>query len=141
VIALAAMPSALALTGFPSAYETFNYAECAAWLIVALVLPFWFRRGGPAEKRGILWRASATFLVFALTDFLEAPTHGRLPAWLWALKLLCAGYLLRCRYEYLRPAPFRWRDPTNRLALACFLAVLLAMALQFYFRDLLAEAP
>jgi len=124
---------------FTSTYETFNYFECAAWLVIAAVLPFWFR-ACPAEKRPIIFRASLTFVVFAVSDYLEAPTHGRLPAWLWAWKLLCAIYLLKCRHDYSGGGYFRWRDRTNLLALACFLAVLLAMFLQFYFRDLLDDS-
>ena len=128
------------MNGFPSAYEAFNYFECAAWLTIAIVLPFWFRRC-PADKRGVIVRASCTFVVFGVSDYLEAPTHGRLPWWLWTWKLLCAIYLLRCRYDYIGRERFRWLDRTNILAGACFLAVLLAMFLQIYFRDVLDEAP
>jgi hypothetical protein len=124
---------------FPSVYEIFNYGECAAWLIIAVVLPVWFRRC-PPEKRGVIWRASLTFVLFGVSDYLEAPTHGRLPWWLWAWKLACATYLLRCRYEFIGRERFRWLERTNVLALACFVAVLVAMFLQYYFRDLLAEA-
>ncbi|MES2570072.1 MAG: hypothetical protein V4710_08455 [Verrucomicrobiota bacterium] len=124
---------------FPSAYEAFNYLECAAWIVIAAALPLWFRRSD-AKKRGILLRASLTFILFGISDYLEAPTHGRLPPWLWVWKLLCAGYLLRCRYEYIGRKHFRWLDRTNILAGACFLAVLLAMFLQYYFRDLLNES-
>ena len=123
---------------FPSAYETFNYFECASWITIAVVLPFWFRRC-PANKRPVIYRASFTFVIFGISDYLEAPTHGYLPAWLWAWKILCAAYLLRCRYEYIGKEHFRWRDRTNILALACFLTVLLVMFLQFYFRDLLTK--
>lgn len=131
------LPPAVA---FQSTYEAFNYLECVAWLAIAIALPLWFRRC-PADKRGVIFRASFTFVVFAVSDYLEAPTHGRLPWWLWAWKLLCAAYLLRCRYEYLGRDRFRWFDRTNLLAFACFVAVLLAMFLQFYFRDILLEAP
>src|SRR4051812_18759616 len=94
---------------FPSVYEAFNDFECAAWLTVALVLPFWFR-ACPTSKRGVIWRASLTFVVFGISDYLEAPTHGRLPAWLWAWKLSCACYLLKCRRDYIGKERFRWRD-------------------------------
>ena len=124
---------------FPSIYEAFNYFECAAWLVIALVLPFWFR-ACPADRRGVIIRASLTFVVFGISDYLEAPTQGRLPPWLWAWKIVCATYLLKCRYDYLGKERFRWFDRTNILALACFAAVLLAMFLQYYFRDLLNEA-
>jgi hypothetical protein len=126
-------------SGFPSVYEVFNYGECTTWWIIAIVLPIWFR-GCPREKRPVVLRASVTFFLFGISDYLEAPTHGRLPAWLWAWKLICAAYLLRCRYDYIGRERFRWLDRTNILALACFLAVLLAMFLQYYFRDLLNDA-
>ena len=123
---------------FSSTYEVFNYLECAAWMVIALVLPFWFR-GCPPDKRPIILRASLTFVVFAGSDYLEAPTHGQLPPWLWAWKLLCAASLLHCRYDYLGKEQCRWNDRSNLLAMACFFAVLLAMFLQYHFRDLLSE--
>ena len=136
---IAGPPFLIVAVAFPSAYEAFNYFESAAWLIIAVVLPFWFRRCS-ADQRSVILRASFTFVVFGVSDYLEAPTHGRLPPWLWTWKLLCAAYLLRCRYEYVGRAGFRWFDRTNILAFACFLAVLLAMFLQYYFRDLLDES-
>lgn len=133
------MPAAGINAAFPSAYAAFNYFEGAAWLVIAAVLPFWFRAGTPKQRR-IIAQASLTFILFGFSDFLEAPTHGRLPAWLWAWKLLCAGYLLKCRFDYLGRERFRWLDRTNVLAITCFLAVLLAIFLQYYFRDLLSES-
>jgi hypothetical protein len=130
----------LAADVFLSAYEIFNYFECAAWITIGFVLPIWFRRC-PPERRGVIYRAALTFVVFGVSDYLEAPTHGRLPAWLWAWKILCAFYLLRCRYVYIGKERFRWVERTNIFAFGCFLAVLLAMFLQVYFRDILADAP
>lgn len=125
---------------FPSAYEAFNYFECPAWVVIALALPFRFRRC-PPEKRCIILVASVIFVLFGVSDFLEAPTHARLPAWLWAWKLACATALLGCRFFCLGRARFRWLERTNLVAFACFPAVLLAMFLQYWFRDILAEAP
>ena len=135
----ATLPFTFIGTALLSTYEAFNYFECAAWLVIAIVLPFWFR-ACPPDKRGVIVRASFTFVVFAVSDYLEAPTHGRLPPWLWAWKLLCAASLLKCRYDYIGRERFRWLDRTNLLALACSFAVLLAMFLQYYFRDLLSDS-
>ncbi len=121
---------------FDSFYRTFNYLECVTWITIGLVLPFWFRRC-PPEKRGAIWRAAVTFFVFGISDFLEAPTRGRLPWWLWTWKILCATYLLKCRYDYIGKERFRWVERTNLLAVACLLAVLLAMFLQVHYRELL----
>ena len=46
--------------------------------MIPIALPFWFR-ACPADKRNIIIRASLTFVVFGVSDFLEAPTHGQLP--------------------------------------------------------------
>lgn len=123
---------------FPSVYETFNYVESASWVIIAIVLPFWFRHC-PGRKRPVIFRASFTLVLFGISDYLEAPRHGNIPPWLWAWKILCGAYLLWCRYDYLGKEHFRWRDRTNVLALVCFFTVLLVMFLQFHFRDLLTE--
>ena len=119
-----------------SAYEAFNYFECAAWIAIAIALPIWFREC-PAGKRGVIARASVTLVVFGVSDYFEAPTHAHLPPWLWAWKILCAAYLLKCRYDYIGRERFRWLDRTNFLALCCFATVVLIMFLQYYFRDLL----
>jgi hypothetical protein len=66
------------MTANLSLYERFNYAECAAWLIVAVALLAWLWKG-PVQKRGILFPASRTILAFGVSDFLEAPTDGQLP--------------------------------------------------------------
>jgi len=123
---------------FPSIYETFNYFECVSWITIAFVLPFWFRNC-PRDKRSVIIRASLTFVVFGISDYLEAPTHGRLPWWLWTWKIVCACLLLKWRYDYIGRERFHWLDRTNILALAVFVAVLLAMFMQIYFRDILNE--
>ena len=112
-------------------YELFNYAECAAWMIVAALLPVWFRNG-PVGKRGILVRASLTFAAFGISDFLEAPTDGQLPGWLWAWKILCVAYLLKCRYDYRGKERFRWFDRLHLIALAFLLMVGWLIYVQFH---------
>ena len=121
---------------FFSVYEAFNYFECATWWVIAGALPIRFRKC-PPDKRGIIVRASLTLVLFGVSDYLEAPTHARLPPWLWAWKILCVASLLKCRYDYIGKERFRWFDRTNILALCCLFAVLLVMFLQYYFRDLL----
>lgn len=113
-----------------SLYELFNYTECAAWWIVAAALPIWFRKG-PVQKRGILARASLTFFAFGVSDFLEASTDGQLPWWLWAWKILCVAYLLKCRCDYRGRERFRWLDRLHLIALAFLAMVIWLMILQF----------
>jgi hypothetical protein len=123
---------------FTSVYEAFNYAEGAAWFLIAIILPFWFRNS-PVAKRKIIIRASLILIVFGISDLIEASTHARIPAWLWGWKIFCAVGLLKCRYDYMGKERFRWFDRTHILALACLTTVLIAMFLQFYFRHILAS--
>lgn len=126
---------------FHSAYETFNYVECAAWFVIAAVLPLRLRGSVPPEKRGAVIRAVVTLAAFGLSDFFEARTHGLIPPWLWGWKLLCAACLLKCRYDYIGRERFRWLDRTNILALICLLAVILAMFLLSHFREFIDDGP
>ena len=114
-----------------SLYQLFNYAECAVWLIVAAALPVLFWKG-PIQKRGILARASLTFVAFGSSDSLEAPTDGQLPWWLWAWKILCVAYLLKCRYDYRGKERFRWFDRIHLIAIAFLLMVVWLIFLQFH---------
>jgi hypothetical protein len=115
-------------------YEIFNYAECAAWLLIAVCLPWHFRKQ-PPQRRKVVWIAAAILVGFGATDFFEAPTHGQMPAWLWGWKILSVLGLLKCRYDYLGKTNFRWFDRTNRLALICLLAVIFLMWMQWYTSD------
>jgi len=125
---------------FPSSCEAFNHFECATWNTIGIVLPFWFRRS-PVEKRPIIIRAAVTFVVFGVSDYFEAPTHGLVPAWLWVWKILCGASLLWCRHDYIGPEQFRWLDRTNILGLVLFLTVLLVMAVHYCFPDLFTNSP
>lgn len=118
------------VSGYNSIYEIFNYGECVTWILVALALPIRFRRC-TREKKWIIFKASLAFVIFGITDYFEAPTHGRMSPWLWALKILCCVYFLKCRYDYLGKDQFRWFDRTNLVALGCFLAAMVAIVMQY----------
>ena len=122
------------------AYEAFNYFECVAWITIGVALHLRFRQH-PADKRAVIARTSIAFIVFGISDYLEAPTHGLLPPWLWAWKILCGAYLLKCGYDYLGRERFRWFDRRKILALCCLLAVLFVVLLRYYFRNLPMARP
>jgi len=75
--------------GYSHAYEVFNYFECAAWIVIAAVLHLRFRKH-PADQRAVA-RTCIAPVVIGRSDYFEAPTQARLPWWLWAWKIRCAG--------------------------------------------------
>ena len=117
-------------------YETFNRLEAVAWFVIALVLPFRIARRTPRQNLSV-FTASAAFVAFGITDLLEAPTHGNLPAWLWAAKIVCAATLLSCRYHYLGWHTFRLSDRYLIVAILCLTASILAMALPWLLERIL----
>lgn len=102
-------------------YEIFNKIEGVLWLIIALALPF-FVRAASLRQRLSLAAASVGFILFGISDFLEAPLQGQLPAWLWAYKIFCAAWILSCRFFYLGWDRFRFNDRYVVFGLCCLLA-------------------
>ena len=112
-------------------YEVFNRLEGAAWWIIGLALPF-FVPHQTRRQRWALVGAFFGFVMFGVTDFLEAPLRGQLPWWLWGLKILCAAWLLCCRFFYIGWHRFRLTDRYVIFAAFCLIAVFGVMALQHY---------
>ena len=106
-------------------YEIFNRAEGLIWFLVAAALPFMIPSESAAQRTAV-FIASAGFILFGISDFLEAPTHGNMPAWLWALKIGCATLLLACRFTYIGWKNFRI---TDRYFLFGFLSLAVSIAI------------
>lgn len=113
------------------AYFTFNLLEGFAWWVVAIVLPFRIPRRTARENVAV-FAASAGFVLFGITDFLEAPLQGQLPWWLWTAKIACAASILGCRYHYLGWHRFRLTDRYFLFGLGCLTASIGAIVLQQY---------
>lgn len=112
-------------------YEIFNRIEGIAWWIIAVVLPFVVKY--PTRRQHwAVFAASLGFILFGISDFLEAPVHGQLPWWLWALKVFCAAWLLACRFFYVGWHRFRLTDRYVLFAIFCLFAVFGVMVLQHY---------
>jgi len=110
-------------------YVTFNRLEGAAWIAVAIGLPFSIRPSTNRQKLSVL-AASFGFALFGITDFLEAPLRGQLPAWLWTFKILCAAWILSCRFFYVGWNHFRLTDRYFLFGIACLIASLAVICLQ-----------
>jgi hypothetical protein len=102
-------------------FEIFNRIEAVIWFVIAVSLPF-FVKASTRKKRQSLIAASFGFILFGLTDILEAPTHGEAPGWLWLLKITCAAFLLACRFFYIGWKNFRFTDRYFLFGLFCLTA-------------------
>lgn len=112
-------------------YVLFNRIEGTTWIIIALALPFFVRRRSKREGIGV-GLASLGFVLFGISDFLEAPLQGQLPWWLWLYKILCAAFLLSCRFIYIGWDRFGLGDRYFRFGLICLTASLGAIGLQHW---------
>lgn len=110
-------------------YEWFNRVEGIAWFAIAVALPFVIKTVSGRQKITVL-AASLAFVLFGISDFLEAPTHGRLPLWLWAYKIGCAVFILGCRYNFVGWNKMCWNDRYSIFGMSCFAASLGAIVLQ-----------
>jgi hypothetical protein len=102
-------------------YQLFNALEGLMWMGIAVAVPFVLK---PKTRQGIsaIAAASLGFVLFGISDFLEAPTNGQLPAWLWLFKILCAGFLLATRFWYIGWDRFSFRDRYVVFGVCCLIA-------------------
>ncbi len=79
-----------------------NYIEGVFWTIVGIVLAIAGQRANSAY-RGLSIAASGTFVVFGLSDFVEAQTGAWWrPLWLLGWKASCIVVLAWCYWKYRR---------------------------------------
>ena len=87
----------------------FNYLEAGLWFSIALILlaaVLTQRKRHKPFKTGLL--AAATFVVFAISDLLEAQTGAWWrPLWLLFLKAICVIVLSACYYRYRQTKSIR----------------------------------
>jgi hypothetical protein len=112
-----------------SLYDTFNTVEGLLWWGVAVFLLARRQTNEPRRQRAVRL-AAATFLVFGVTDWLELGSGGRLPLWLWGLKIACGGVIFFCRYEWRGWHTLRWSDREVLFAIACLVGVAIIVAVQ-----------
>lgn len=103
----------------------FNRAEALVWFAVAIGLPFAVR-STTIRQRIAVFSACIGFILFGITDLLEAERIGAIPAWLWASKIACGAILLSCRIIHVGWKNFRFTDRWLLFGLLC-LATTVAM--------------
>jgi hypothetical protein len=115
----------------PDIYPLFNRLEGLLWFAIAVALPFVIKRRTRREALAV-YLASLGFILFGITDFIEAPLYGQIPGWLWAFKIACAALILSCRYLYLGWHRFHLGDPSFLFGLFCLAATFGVIWLQHY---------
>jgi hypothetical protein len=101
----------------------FNRAEALVWFLVALGLPFVVPSILRRQRLCVL-AAGFGFVLFGVTDLLEAERTGAIPAWLWASKIACGVFLLSCRILYVGWENFRFNDRWLLFGVFCLAATL-----------------
>ncbi len=115
------------MNGSYAVFEIFNRIESFIWFGAAAILPL-LTKADSKQQRWAVIAASISFILFGITDLLEAATQGQMPVWLWCAKAACAALLLACRHTYLGWKNFRITDRWFVFAMIC-LAVYLAIYL------------
>lgn len=84
----------------------FNYIESGLWFsMAAIVFGVAIKQGRPSAYFGVLVVAFFSFIVYAVSDIIEAHTGAWWrPFWLLGLKSACVVTLVGCyvRYEQIR---------------------------------------
>lgn len=106
----------------------FNRIEAIVWFLVALGLPFVIKSESRKQRLSV-FAASFGFILFGITDLLEAAIDGVIPAWLWAFKISCATLLLACRFFYIGWRNFRLNDKWFLFGLYCLAASVVLIVL------------
>jgi hypothetical protein len=106
----------------------FNRAEAAVWFLVALGLPLVVKSKSRKQRVGVL-AGSCGFVLFGVTDLLEAERTGAIPAWLWASKIICGVFLLSCRILYIGWENFRLKNRWLLFGLFCLSATVALIVL------------
>ena len=97
------------------------------WIAIALYLLGRIKKI-ETSRRKWAWPAVPAFVLFGISDFLEAPYHGHLPASLWALKIFCGVVLFACRLGYLGRSK---KAESIRLTIFGLVILGLVIAIQF----------
>lgn len=82
---------------------TFNQVEAGLWFCLGAVLALSTRRTQAALRKTV-WVAAVAFLIFGISDLIEARTGAWWqPLWLLILKVVCIAILVGCflRYRHL----------------------------------------
>ena len=107
----------------------FNRVEAFVWFSTAFALPFVVR---PALRKQCVtvFAAFFGFVLFGITDLLEAGAVGKIPAWLWGFKITCAAFLLACRFNFIGWRKFKLTDRWFLFGLFCLAVSVVLMVFE-----------
>lgn len=106
----------------------FNRIEALFWFLAALALPFVVSSGSRKQLFSLV-AASCGFILFGITDLLEARTIGSPPAWLWTFKIACGLFLIMCRFFYVGRDNFNLTDRWLLFGIFCLAMTVALIAL------------
>lgn len=110
-------------------YQTFNWIEGIVWIVIAAGI-HWAVPVMNQRQRLWLGMASVGFVLFGISDFLEAGYRAGYPLWLWLWKIVVGTFLFVCRFGYLGWDRFRWNDRYVVFGVCLLVAALGAIGLQ-----------
>jgi len=113
-----------------SFYSLFNNIEGILWLFVAATIAIRTPRNNSQQKAAVVL-AVVAFVLFGLTDFIEAHYEARVPLWLYAWKIACGSAIFTSRYTWLGWTRFHWTDREFLFAIACMIAIFAIMVYQY----------
>lgn len=116
---------------FSSTYQWFNRLEAVIWFSIAIALPFFIKSSTPRQHLAIRF-ASLGFILFGISDLIEANSLGKTPLWLWTYKISCAAFILACRYIHIGWNRCRLNDRYLLFGLLCLAASIAAIYFQFF---------
>ncbi|MGJ8654884.1 MAG: hypothetical protein ACSHX6_00430 [Akkermansiaceae bacterium] len=90
-------------------YQFFNFSEAIIWLIAALILRKIVVIKQPRHSTAC-HIATAGFLLFSASDFIEATLTREFHLWLWILKITCGVIFMIARFYYVGKKDFKWTD-------------------------------
>lgn len=103
-------------------YVLFNIVEGIIWICLGIYLLTRIHTY-PVEQQWIIRTAAMALWLFGLSDWLEAPTGGRLSLPIWALKLSVGATLVFLWYRYIGIDRRKWVDSRAVLLLFLLLVV------------------
>ncbi len=110
--------------------QIFNRVEALLWCGVAVLLLWRLHPKNPRQRRA-KGMAVAGFLLFGASDWLEAAAVGRVPLWLYAMKIACGALLLASRFTWIGWRHWHWRHRDFLFGVFCLLVVLAAIWFQY----------
>ena len=110
-------------------YAAFNGVEAVLWFLVSAVILV-HRTQATGTRRRALVLAVVSFVLFGISDLIEASHADHYPLWLWGFKIACGAGILISRWMWLGPQGLTWRSREVVFAVSCLLTAIIIIGLQ-----------